>query len=207
MKLYGNPMSTCTRKVLTVLAEHNTPFEMVTIDFTKGEHKAAAYMAEHQPFGQIPAIDDDGFKMFESRAIIRYLDGKHGGSLTPKDAHGRALMEQWISVETSDFTPSAMKLIYQYVFMPMRGQPTSDEVIAEGSAGVTKALAVMETQLTKHPFIAGEQFTLADVGFMPYIGYLMPTAAKVLFENHPHVMTWWNKISARASWQRATGKA
>jgi glutathione S-transferase len=199
-------MSTCTRKVLTVLAEHNTPFEMVVIDLGKAEHKGAEHLAR-QPFGQIPAIDDDGFHLYESRAIARYLDAKHGGSLTPKDQHARALMEQWISIEQSNFSPNAMKLIYQYMFYPARGLPIDQAKIDEGTAGVEKSFAVMETQLASHPYIAGAAFTVADICYMPYMEYLMATQAKELVGKYPHVSAWWTKISERPSWRRALGKA
>ena len=199
-------MSTCTRKVLTVLAEHNTPFEMVVVDFTKGEHKAPAHMA-YQPFGQVPALEDDGFHLYESRAMMRYLDAKHGGNLTPTNIQARALMEQWISVESSHFSPAAMKLVYQYVFGPMRGQAIDPAKVTEGNALLETSLHVMETQLAKHPYIAGETFTLADICYLPYIEYLMPTPAKEILVKFPHVMAWWNKTSERPSWHRAAGRA
>ena len=62
IQIYGNPMSTCTRKVLMTLAETNTPFEMHVVDFTKGEHKQEAHV-RRQPFGRIPALEDDGFEI------------------------------------------------------------------------------------------------------------------------------------------------
>ena len=71
LKLYGNPHSTCTQRVLTVLHELAIPHELVVIDFAKGEHKAPAFLAV-QPFGQVPYIDDDGFKLFESTPIARH---------------------------------------------------------------------------------------------------------------------------------------
>ena len=61
IKLYGNPASTCTRKVLTALAETDTPYELHIVDLGKGEHKKEPNLVR-QPFGQIPAIDDDGFE-------------------------------------------------------------------------------------------------------------------------------------------------
>src|SRR5450755_384159 len=104
IKIFGHPGSTCTRKVLMTLNETKTPYELTTIDFTKGEHKQPAHLAR-QPFGQIPVIDDDGFTFYESRAICRYISEKVGGDLVPGDIKARALMEQWISIETSNFTP------------------------------------------------------------------------------------------------------
>src|SRR3954453_506280 len=108
IKLYGHPMSTCTRKVLTTLAETNTQYDLVVIDFAKGEHKQQPHVSR-QPFGQVPAIEDDGFAMYESRAIARYINEKVGGNLSPKDVAGRAKMEQWISIEAQDFSPHVMK--------------------------------------------------------------------------------------------------
>src|SRR3954447_13375915 len=115
IKLFGHPASTCTRKVLFTLHETSTPYEFVVIDFAKGEHKQPAHLAR-QPFGQVPALDDDGFKMYEARAMARYIDAKAGGQLTPKDLQGRARMEQWISVETENFSSHAMKFIYHSLF-------------------------------------------------------------------------------------------
>ena len=90
MKIFGNPGSTCTRKVLMTAHENGAPFEFVLVDMAKGEHKQPAHLAR-QPFGQVPTLDDDGFAMYESRAMARYIDGKFGGALTPKDAQARAL--------------------------------------------------------------------------------------------------------------------
>jgi len=105
MKIYGHPISTCTRKVLTTLEEKGQKADLVVVDIMKGDQKNPDHLAR-QPFGQIPAIDDDGFVLYESRAIIRYVDETMAGpKLTPNDAKGRGLMEQWMSVETSNFTP------------------------------------------------------------------------------------------------------
>src|SRR4051812_38916353 len=115
MKIFGHPMSTCTRKVLMTLAENNTPYELVVVDFAKGEHKQEPHLSR-QPFGQVPALEDDGFELYESRAMSRYLNDKAGGPLAPRDARDRARMEQWISVETSDFSGWVMKFVFHHIF-------------------------------------------------------------------------------------------
>ena len=201
LKIYGNPMSTCTRKVLMTLAEHGAPHEFTVIDFASGEHKKAPHVAR-QPFGRVPTIDDDGFTMFESRAICRYLDQKLGGKLQPSDAKARAKMEQWISVETSEFTPHAMKFIYQHVFQ----RPQAAGVIEEAGKGLAATCAVLDKQLAETPFLAGAAFSLADICFMPYVEYAMGTPAKEILAKFPHVMTWWNRVSERPTWRKAIGK-
>jgi glutathione S-transferase len=202
IKLFGNPVSTCTRKVLMTLAETKTPFELAVIDFSVGEHKKPAHMSR-QPFGQIPAINDDGFALYESRAICRYINEKVGGNLIPGDLKSRALMEQWISVETSNFTPHAMKFIYHDVF-----KRTQEPAVLEAAAkGLETALGILDAALAKTPFLAGAEFSLGDVCYMPYIEYAMLTAAKGSFAKFPHVSAWWNKIGERPTWKTATGKA
>lgn len=202
MKLYGHPVSTCTRKVLMTLAETNTPYEMVVVDFAKGEHKQEPHLSR-QPFGQVPAIDDDGVQLYESRAIARYINDKAKGKLVPSDLVGRARMEQWISVETSNFSPHAMKYVYNEFFK----RPQSDEVMANAEKQVDVALSVMDAQLGKHPFIAGDEFTLADVCFMPYLEYGMKTKLKGVVEKYPYVMAWWKRVSERPSWRKVSGNA
>jgi glutathione S-transferase len=202
IKLYGNPMSTCTRKVLTTLHETNTPFEMNVVDFGKGEHKQAAHMA-HQPFGQVPAIDDDGFNLFESRAIARYIDAKAGGKLTPTDIKQRGKMEQWISVETENFTPHAMKFVYEGVFK----RPQTPEVMKNATERLELACTVIDKNLAGKTFMVGDQFTIADITYAPYIDYAMMTPAKELFAKHANFMAWWGRVSERPSWMKAAGRA
>lgn len=122
MKVYGLPMSTATRMVLATLAEKGQEAELVSVDLTKGEHKASPHVERH-PFGVIPVLeDDDGFRLYESRAIIRYLDRKlPGASLTPSDVHAYARMEQFISVEHCYFSPAAMKVIWERLFKKFLG--------------------------------------------------------------------------------------
>jgi glutathione S-transferase len=183
------------------LAETNTPFEMNVVDFATGAHKQEPHLSR-QPFGRIPAIDDDGFEMFESRAIARYVAEKASSPLVPRDLKARAKMEQWISIETSEFAGHAMKFIYEHTFKRKQEQPVLD--------AATKALetttSVMDKQLAKSPFISGSDFTIADIGYMPYIEYVMGSPAKELLTKHSHLMSWWNKISERPAWRKATGK-
>jgi glutathione S-transferase len=202
IKLYGHPMSTCTRKVLTTLAETNTPYELTVVDFGKGEHKQQPHMSR-QPFGQVPTIDDDGFTLYESRAIARYINEKVGGNLVPKDAAGRARMEQWISIETSNFSGAAMKFVYEYVFK----RPQTPETLQAAEKQVDLALDVMERELAEQPFLAGAQFSLGDICFMPYLEYVQASPLKENIAKRGKVADWWSRISGRPSWKKVTGRA
>ena len=201
MKIFGHPGSTCTRKVLMTVHENGAPFEFVLVDLAKGEHKQPAHLAR-QPFGQIPALDDDGFELYESRAIARYIDGKTQGALTPKDARARALMEEWISVETSNFSPHAMKFIYQHVFK----REQTPEVLKAAEEKLELALTTLDRQLGKSTFLVGESVSLADVCFAPYLEYLGMTPVTGKIGQHANVARWWSTVSARTAWRKTVGR-
>jgi len=181
--------------------ENRVPYELVVIDFAKGEHKQPAHLAR-QPFGQVPALDDEGFQMYESRAIARYIDAKSGGALTPKELHERAEMEQWISVETSNFSPHAMKFIYQHVFR----REQTPEVLQAAGERLDFALKTLDHRLGDRPYLVGKALSLADVCYAPYLEYLSGTPAAGKIAEHPHVARWWNEISARPAWKKTIGK-
>jgi glutathione S-transferase len=202
MKLFGHPMSTCTRKVLMTLAETNQQADFEMVDLFKGDHKASEHTTR-QPFGQVPALEDNAFALYESRAICRYLNEKVNGPLIPRDLRDRARMEQWISVETSNFTAPAMKFIYHHVFQRPQTQDTLDTAAQQLDA----ALGAMDRELASQPFLAGQEFSLADICFMPYIEYAMATPAKAHFAKFPHVTAWWNKVSEKPSWRQIVGRA
>lgn len=204
IKLFGHPGSTCTRKVLFTLNETNTPYELTLIDFTKGDHKAPAHVAR-QPFGQMPALEDGSFAMYESRAMARYIDEKAGHKLTPKDAQGRARMEQFISIETSNFSSHAMQFVYVAVFK--RDVPA--EKMAEAGTKLELCCSVLDKQLAStKAFLAGDELSIADICYAPYIEYAMAHPdAKAIFGKHTHMTAWWNRVSERAAWQKTAGRA
>jgi glutathione S-transferase len=200
MKLYGHPYSTCTRKVLVTLEETQTPYELIVVDFAKGEHKQQPHLSR-QPFGQVPAIDDDGYKLYESRAIARYINQKVRGPLVPTDLHEFGRMEQWISIETSDFAGPAMKFIFQHTFK----RPQPDEVLRAAGQSLDLALEVMDARLAVAPYFAGAQFSLADISFMPYVGYLMSSPLQERIARHGRVEAWWKRVSERPTWKKVAG--
>ncbi|EIW77394.1 glutathione S-transferase [Coniophora puteana RWD-64-598 SS2] len=152
LKLYGVSIATCTRTVAAVAKELNVPYELVEIDFANAEHKSPAFTAI-QPFGQVPYIDEDGFKLFESRAIARYLAKKYasqGTKLIPTDPKEEAIFEQGVSIEQSHFYPVTLAIAAEKTFKPMRGL-SPDEVVVE------EQLKALEVKLDAYDIILGRQ--------------------------------------------------
>ena len=111
VKIYGVPKFAFTQIVLVVLKEKNVPYELITIDWEGKEHKTPAYLEKH-PFGQFPYMDDDGFILHETSAIVKYIAAKYPDSGTPlipksSDLKAAALFDQACSIEVNNFTPSA----------------------------------------------------------------------------------------------------
>ena len=205
MKVYGHPASTCTLKVLCALAEKGVSAEFVLVDILKGAQKAPEHLARH-PFGVVPVFEDGEFSLYESRAIIRYLDATlPGESLTPKDPHAHGLMEQWIGVEQSYFSPPAMKAVLEILFAPMKGSTPDQDVIAKGKADAAKALDVLERALVGKEWLAG-QFSLAEICYAPYLQYLFNTGLGDIVKERPNVSAWAQRVLERPSWRKALGK-
>ncbi len=205
MKLYGHPMSTCTRKVLTTLAEKGHEAEFVMVDIMKGVHKHADHMA-HQPFGKVPVLEDHNFWLYESRAMMRYLDEKlDGHKLTPHDIHEKAHMEQWLSVEQSYFSGPAMTIVMQLMFGKMQGHAPNMETVKTAREAVSSVLDVSEKHLAHHHYFGGKTFSIADISWMPYVQYLFQAEQGDLFTSRPAMNAWWQRVSTRPSWKKVAG--
>jgi len=200
-ELHGFPMSTCTRRVALIAKERNIPYELTPVDLTKGEHKHASY-CEHQPFGQVPYISqDDGFELFESRAIARYLATLGSGTeLVPTEPRALAKFEQAASVEYSQFDPIASAIASEKIFKPRYGQATNEALVNELVLRFENKLNVYEVILGKQKYLAGDDVTLADLFHLPY-GSLLFEHLKIGLDGRPNLQRWWKDISSRQSWE------
>ncbi|KAJ7839342.1 glutathione S-transferase [Mycena olivaceomarginata] len=164
LKLYGASQATCTRRVATVLHELKVPFELVE--------------------------DDDGFILYETRAICRYIAAKHPESgLIPTDPKANALFEQAASVELSNWDPSASKAGVELMRKRVHSPPSRHALNLEG----------YEAILSKQRYVAGDSFTLADLFHIPYAP-LVASGGSDIMTRKPNVARWYNELVARPSW-------
>ena len=204
MKLYGHPLSSCTRKVLMALGEKGKSADFVLVDLFAGEHRDEAHRARH-PFGVVPVLDDDGFVLFESRAILRYLDARlDGPSLTPKSTRERARMDQWLSVDQSYVAPHTRALAIERIVKKHAGQPADEAAIAAAETALGGALAILDRALASRGFLAGDSLSLADVSLAPYVASLPMIGAERLLAGVANLGAWWERVQARPSWRRAS---
>jgi glutathione S-transferase len=205
MKLYGHPLSSCSRKALMVAAEKSAQLALIPVDLFTGEHKAAAHLARH-PFGVVPVLDDDGFVLYESRAIIRYLDQRLAGpQLVPQGLRERARMDQWLSVDQSYVAPHTRTLAVQRILRRHEGLPVDAAAVADAERALATAFATIDRALSSDRYLAGDSFSLADVSLMPYVAGLAMLEAAHVTGDLRHVARWWAEVSARPAWRTVTG--
>ncbi|XP_022759703.1 glutathione S-transferase F13-like [Durio zibethinus] len=204
IKLYGLAMSTCTARVLTCLHEYGAEFELVPVNMLGGEHKQPDFLAKN-PFGQIPALEDDDLTLFESRAMSSYVAEKFKGSgcdlLRTENLKEAALVKTWMEVESQQLGPAIAPIIYQYFLVPMQGGSTNQALVDESSEKVGKVLDVYEKKLSSTKYLAGDFYSLADLHHLSYLYYLMKTPCAKLINERPHVKAWWEDISSRPAFK------
>lgn len=199
--LFGHVGSACTRRVLVTLAEKGLEVDLEVVDLSKGEQKAADHLAR-QPFGVIPAITIDGFTMYESLAIVRYLEHRYPApSLTPESHQDRARMEQFLSVEYSYFAGAAGVLMVQKILNPMFGRPVDEPQVAIAKDRVAQVFDVLDAALAQHPYLAGERFSLADLNFLPGLATIQKANESQLTDTRPNLSAWAQRITSRPSWK------
>ena len=199
--IYGPALSTYVRTVRLVCEEKGAPYELVEIDIMQGGHKAPDYLARH-PFGKVPAFEHDGFGLYETSAITRYLDAVlPGPSLTPADPRGAARMQQVIAVVDSYAYGSMISaIVIQRVVMPMVGGVADETVIAAAIPTAETSLAAFEELLGGGHFLAGDGLSLADLHLAPVMAYFSATPeGQARLPSHPRLARWWGAASSRPS--------
>ncbi|XP_021763118.1 glutathione S-transferase-like [Chenopodium quinoa] len=205
IKIHGSPMSTATLRAVAAAHEKELDFEFVTIDMKSGAHKQEPFISLN-PFGQVPALEDGDVKLFESRAITKYIAYNYESKGTPlvyNKGKEMADLAVWMEVEAHQFDPVASKLAWELVYKSMFGMQTDNAVVEENEAKLVKILDVYEARLSKSKYLAGDSFTLADLHHLPTLHYVLGTKEKKLFDERPHVSAWSKDILARPSWGKS----
>ncbi|KAJ7857216.1 thioredoxin-like protein [Mycena leptocephala] len=197
LKLYATSFAAGGGSIVAlVLAEKQIPFELVLVDLAAKEQKLPEFLAKN-PWGKVPVIDDDGFILYESRAICRYLVEKYadqGTPLLPADLKERALVEQAASLELANFHPAVIKVAAE-VFS---NRLTPDQALLDaGLADLSAKLDVYEVILGNHKFLAGDEFTLADLFHMSSAPLLAGAGVDIMASKG---RIWWNELISRPAW-------
>ena len=113
LKIWGRNTSSNVQKAMWAVGELGLPHQRIDIGGPFGKNKEPAYLAMN-PNGLVPVIDEDGFVLYESNAITRYLAARHGqGTLWPDDLRARADVDRWMEWQSTGYTPAMLQAFWQ----------------------------------------------------------------------------------------------
>ncbi|NPV19612.1 glutathione S-transferase family protein [Bradyrhizobium sp. 81013] len=199
------PGSPFGRSVLATLEEKGAPYRLAAL--APGDSKSSTHLERH-PFGRVPALSHDGFVLYETQAILRYLDRVlPEPPLTPDDVRQAAQMDQVMNI--SDwylFQGVCNVIIFQRIVGPQFfGTSTDEAAIARAMPQARTVIAELSRLLGEQPFMAGGQLSLADLQAGPQASFLSltPEWAELTF-GRPNLVAWIERLEARPSFTSTT---
>lgn len=205
MRLYRHPLSSCSRRAVMTVLELGIAdrVELVTVDLTKGAQRAPEYLALN-PNGRVPVLDDAGFVLWESHAIMQYLaDGTPGQTLFPSDRRPRADVARWMFWHAHHFSTGIGILNRERMVKRLLGlgDPDPSEV-ARGEALVRQYGAILDAHLAGKSWIVGDALTLADLSIAAELSSM--ERAQLPLGDCRNVQAWFARITARDAWKLAS---
>ncbi len=196
--VHGIPGSPYVRMPLLACEEKHAPYRVATMQF--GQNKTPEYLAR-QPFGRIPVIEHDGFWLYESAAVIRYIDQVFPGpSLTPSDSKAQARMNQVMGIVDWYVMPTISAGIgWNRIIAPMLGALVDEAAVANAIPGATTCIRALEQLLGNSTYMAGDTVSLADLMLIAHLELFpdSPEGATIL-EGSP-LLCWIDRMRDRPS--------
>jgi glutathione S-transferase len=199
--LFGAAYSVYVRIARLALAEKEVAYRLVEVDIFAEGGPPADYLAR-QPFGRIPAFEHDGFRLYESGAITRYVDEAFPGpALQPAAPKARARVNQAISIlDSYAYRPLVWDIFVERVRAPQNGRAPDETLIAEALPRAETCLAALEAVMADNPWLAGPALTLADLHAAPIFAYaVLAPEGRDLLARHEALRRWWERMAERPS--------
>ena len=199
--LFGAAYSVYVRIARLALVEKGVAHRLVEVDIFAEGGPPADYLARH-PFGRIPAFEHDGFRLYESGAITRYVDEAFPGpALQPAAPKARARVNQAISIlDSYAYRPLVWDIFVERVRAPQNGRAPDEAKIAAALPRAETCLAALETVMADSPWLAGQALTLADLHAAPIFAYaVLAPEGRDLLARHEALRRWWERMALRPS--------
>jgi len=203
IKIWGRNTSSNVQKAMWAVGELGLECTRIDVGGAFGKNKEPAYLAMN-PNGLVPTLEEeDGFLLWESNSIVRYLAAKHdkAGVLEPRDAKQRALASQWMDWQLSVIGPAITPVFWGLIRTPPEKRDAN--AIGVGKEKTIAAAKMMDAQLAKTAFLAGPNFSYGDipVGIMIYrYMQLIPERPPT-----PNLDRWYGAISSRKAFKEQVG--
>ena len=199
--VYGPAGSTYVWSTRLALAEKGVAHELVEVGFD--EHRQEPHLARH-PFAKVPAFEHDGFALYETQAILRYIDeGFPVAPLQPTDLHQFARMSQIMGIVDAYAYPSIVGgILFNRMLAPRLGLPVDEAAAAAALPRARLCLAEIARLQGDQAFLVGERVSLADLMVIPLLYYFsrLPEGQAALAEQ-PSLLAWMRRMEERQSFQ------
>jgi glutathione S-transferase len=199
--VYGPAGSTYVWSARLALAEKGVAHELVEVGF--GPHREEPHLSRH-PFAKVPAFEHDGFMLYETQAILRYIDeGFMTSPLQPTDLHQFARMNQIIGIVDAYAHPSiAMGILVNRMLAPRLGLPVDEAAVEAALPRARLCLSEVARLMGDEPYLAGERISLADLMVAPLFYYFsrLPEG-EAPFADNPSLLPWLRRMEDRQSFQ------
>ena len=202
LTLWGFNGSTYVRTVRMLLAEKGvTDYEQVQVNVLKGEPKSPEHLQRH-PFGKVPVVDVEGFRVIETPAITRYLDAVLSGpSLVPSDPKDVARMDMVTCIiDSYGYAPLIGGVVAYHLFPDFVGGKNK-EMHQAGMENGKKVIGELMRIKGGSPYLAGQDVSIADLYLAPILAYVAMTPHKSEFLELSGVQAWWDSVSGRESFR------
>jgi len=199
--LFGATYSVYVRSARLALEEKDVRYRLEEIDIFAPAGPPAGYL-ERQPFGRIPAFEHEGFRLYETGAITRYVDEAFAGpKLQPPEPKLRARMNQAISIlDNYAYRTLVWDIFVERVRAPKQGRVADEQKIAAALPKAATCLASLEAIMSDGDYLAGNAPTLADLHAAPMFAYFrLAEDGAALLRQHRALAAWWQRIAARRS--------
>jgi glutathione S-transferase len=161
LKIWGRNTSSNVQKAMFAVGELNLDYERIDVGGAFGKNREPAYLAMN-PNGLVPTLEEDGFLLWESNSIIRYLAGKFGaGKLEPADPRTRARASQWMDWQLSVMGPAITPVFWGMIRTPPAER--NHKAIDEGKVKTTAAVKILDDHFAKSQYAAGDAFSMGDI--------------------------------------------
>ena len=197
--VHGPGFSTYVRTTRLALEEKGVGYQLHEFNFLGGMPQE--HLARH-PFGKVPSFEHDGFALYETGAITRYIDEAFSGpKLQPDDVRLRARMTQIIGVlDSYTYGPMVNKVVIQRLIVPMVGGTPDESIVEENMPAVRRVMEVLEGFIGERDYLVGDQLTLADLHLAPMFAYFTMTSdSGAILEERPRLRRWWGAMATRHS--------
>jgi glutathione S-transferase len=201
VKLYGTAGSPNVRGAMLVLAEKGVDYDLIAVPppFKDPDHMA------RNPFGRVPVMEHDGFVLYETQAILRYVDQVfEGPALQPSNAREVARMNQILGIiDCYVFKAWSGEIAFERIVAPNFFKRPSNLEVIERAVPMARTGAEVLDDLVSAPYLTGSTYSLADIRLVPHFAWFQHTPeGEAILAGKGSLLEWFKKVSERPSVKR-----